>query len=146
MGPTSSNSRIYLSIAAFVPQSGDELKGAVDACLKVQKPETQIVLFEPSFLSRIRQPSITHYFSAIGRNIELRRGEKVGPFANVGTTTKRLPWSCKINATVLTEAHYWHSHRVAAVLLPGKVASCSLNIYLRTQLKPFTRDTHLGQQ
>ena len=76
MGLTSSNSRICLSIAAFAPQSGDELKGAVDAC---QRPETQIVLFKPSLLSRIRKPSITHFFSAIGRSIELRRGdEKVG--------------------------------------------------------------------
>ena len=98
MGLTSSNSRICLSIAAFAPQSGDELKGAVDACLEVQRPETQIVLFKPSLLSRIRKPSITHFFSAIGRSIELRRGEKVGAFARVGTTIKRLPCSYKLNA------------------------------------------------
>ena len=109
MGLTSSNSRICLSVAAFTPQSGGELQGAVDACLKVQRPETQIVLFKPSLLSRIRKPSITHFFSAIGRSIELRRGEKVGPFASVGTTIKRLPCSHKLNATVITEARYWHS-------------------------------------
>ena len=73
-----SNSRICLSIAAFAPQSHDELKGAVDGCLKEQ-PETQIVLFEPSLLPHIRKPSINHFFSGIGRSIELRRSEKVGP-------------------------------------------------------------------
>ena len=46
---------------------------------ETEKPETQMVLFKPSLLSHIYKPGISHFFSGIGRNIELRNGEEVSP-------------------------------------------------------------------